>query len=307
MYNTIVYIPSLKQKWRVRPYNTFHQKEICKSLYEEDDVLFINIINDILIECIHPDHNIKQLTIIDKLLLLLKIRCAAAGAEMEFESETEDKKKYNINYNFYDIYANLHEITKKIEPLKIISDSFEIQCYLPNISQEINLNNKIKDGVTYEDILYYFINFIKINNHTFIMRELTELEQQQLVNILPVSIIKDIQLYVDNVITKFNELIIYNLFNKKISFSFLGTLYTDYCKFIVKDNLHSIYQEIYILNKHINLSSDYVEKLLPIEREIYIASLRRENKSSIEESSPTTPTTIPQINSLDEFQHEMGG
>ena len=310
MYNTIVYIPSLKEKWRVRPYNTFHQKEICKALYEEDDDLFVNIINDILIDCIHPKHNFYQLTLIDKLLLLLKIRCAAAGAIMEFESELEDKKKYNINYNFYDIYVNLHKIIESIEPLKIVSDSFEIQCYLPNVNQEIIINNKIKNNITHEDILYYFISFIKINNHTFIMDKLTELERLQLLNMLPASIIKNIQIYIDNIITKLNELVIYNLFDKKISLSVVGNLYTDYCKFIVKDNLHSIYQEIYILNKHINLSSEYVEQLLPIERNIYIASLRKENKSSNEEALPSGVAAIPQedlMSGLDEFREEMGG
>ena len=313
MFNIAIYIPSLQEKWRAKPYNTFHQKEICKVLYEEDDILFIETVNDILTECIHPKHNINRLTIVDKLLLLLKIRCIAAGTTMEFESETEDKKKYTINYNFYDIYVKLHNISVDIKPLKINSNNFEIQCYLPLIGQEIAINNSIKNNISYEQLLYYFIDYIKINNHTFNIRELDEHNQSQLINILPITIVKDIQIYIDNIITKFNEIIIYNLFDKKISFSLISNLYTDYCKFIIKDNLHSIYQEIYILNKHINISSEYIENLTPIEREIYISSLRKENKSSSSDlpaNAAVDNNMIPQdniIDTIDEFKYSMGG
>ena len=137
---------------------------------------------------------------------------------------------------------------------------------------------------------------------------------QQFVNNLPANIITKINSYIERILSNFNEIIIYNIINKKINFTLLGELFTDYCKFIVKDNLHSIYQEIYILNKHINMSSEYVEKLTPIEREIYIASLRKENKISTE-NIPTSPQAVPipqnnqypSLDSIDTFKHTMGG
>jgi hypothetical protein len=310
MFNTVVYIPSQEKQWRVKPYSTSHQKEVCKALYEENEELFINITNEILEECIHPSHNYKELTVIDKLFILLKLRCVAVGPTADFETE-KDNKKYNINYDFYNIYTSLYKISVNIKPLKITLNNFEIQCYIPNINQEYILYNILKeDNVTYKDILYSFINYIKINNQYFYIRDLTRDIQLQLIDNLPLNIVKDIELYIADIISQFNNLIIYRLPDTEVSFSFLGSTYTDYCKFIIRDNLQSIYQEIYILNKHIGLSSDYIEKLTPIEREIYISSLRKENKSSTEDIPQSSSPVIPQNNSIDnfdEFKQTMGG
>lgn len=313
MYNTLVYIPSQKEKWKVKPYNTFHQKEICKSLYEEDDSLFIDIINTILQDCIHPSHNFYNLSLVDKILLLLKIRCVAAGSNVEFESETADKKKYTLDYNFYDIYIKINNLAVDIVPLNISLNNFEIECYIPSLSYEDNINNifKNKENVSYEDIMIYFIKYIKINSTIYHLNDIQKEIQNQIINSLPVNIIEKIFKYIQDTIAKFNTINIYSVFDNKVPFTFLGNTYTDYCKFAVKDNLHSIYQTIFILNKYAHMSSDYIEKLTPIERDIYIANLRKENMKSTDETSISNSNIpIPQeslLDSIDDFKNAMGG
>ena len=313
MYNTLVYIPSQKEKWKANPYNTFHQKEICKSLYEEDDGLFIDIINDILKDCLHPSHNFYSLSLVDKLLLILKLRCVAVGSTMEFESETADKKKYTINYDFYDLYAKINNLAVDIKPLNINLNNFEIECYIPSLCHENSINYifKNKENIAYEDIMIYFIRYIKINNTTYFFNEIKKETQDQIINNLPVTIIEKIFKYIEDIITKFNKINIYSIFDNKIPFTFLGSTYTDYCKFAVKDNLHSIYQTIYILSKYAHISCDYIEKLTPIERDVYVANLRNENMKSTEEPSTLNSSIpIPQENildNIDDFKNVRGG
>jgi hypothetical protein len=246
----------------------------------------------------------------------MKLRCVSIGSTTEFEAE-KDSKKVKITYSFADILETIYTITEQLHHLVIENNNIEIKCNIPNIFCELDIIDvSQKSSLTYEDIMPYFVEHIKINNKHIVMRELPYEAQMRVLHTLPTTVIDNIQLYITNIIQQFAAVTIYNFDSTEIKFSFIGTLYTDYIKFIFRENMYKIYQEIYILSKHVNMSAEYIEKMTPLEREMYISFFKQENKTSSEglppqQDIPISPAQEPvsdfNIDSFDDYKNIMGG
>lgn len=317
MYSLEIPICSLKEQWKFKPLTTSLQKDLCKSFFEDNSAeFFINYINEILKECTHPSHNIYRLNIIDKLIILMKIRCVSVGSTTEFEAEKENKKA-KITYSFADILVELYNIASQQETLIININNISIRCCVPGVDREVDLlNTSIKETITYEDILPYFISDIVVQGKSIEFKSLPYSAQLRIINGLPISIVKYIHEYMLKIIEAYSKVILYNFNNTEVRFNFLGTLYTDFIKFLFRENMYKIYQEIYILSKHINMDAEYIEKITPLEREMYISFFKQENKAASNDIPTTneiplnnTDTAVSDfsIDSLDDYKNIMGG
>lgn len=317
MYSLEIPICSLKELWKFKPITTALQKDLCKSFFEDNsNDFFIEYINTFLRECTHPSHDIFQLSIIDKLIILIKLRCASIGSTTEFEAE-RDNKKAKITYSFTDVLVDIYNIAEQQDSLTVSSSNIVLKCNIPKLDREIDLLKiSAKESITYEDIIPFFIESIKIQNKTIEFKSLPYAAQLHTINALPAILIQDVHSYILNIIEQYSKVILYNFNNTEVKFNFIGALYNDYIKFLYRENMYKIYQEIYILSKHINMNAEYIEKMTPLEREMYISFFKQENKASSNElpanqEIPITNTEVPvsdfSLDSLDEYKNIMGG
>lgn len=311
LYTTLVTIPSLKEDWCFKQITTTQQKELCKLFLNEkiNNTILKETIDSILIECFKDKLNFSKLNIIEKLLILIKLRCESIGTILELEIE-KDGKKFNSEYNFFQKYIEIYQGLEKITPLKVAFADLILQCNIPNIKNEIAFNNIFnKSEVLYEDLIVFFIEKVYIKNQIIIFNELLKSEQEAIINSLPVVLYNQIIDYINTCFKTISNIKIYSFFEDNISLSF-GQNYYDFIKFILKDDLYKIYQEIYILSKNANFSPTYAENISPIEREMYMSFLRQENQQSPTNHETSNVTNLPvsaPLAEFDTFASSIGG
>ena len=86
-YSVSIKIPSRDEEWEFKPINTLQQKELCKVMLLNNELLFINTINKIIIQCLDPKHNFVNLTLVDKFIILVKLRWESVGDSIDIEIE----------------------------------------------------------------------------------------------------------------------------------------------------------------------------------------------------------------------------
>lgn len=313
MHSIIVPIFSLNEEWSFKPITTLQQKNICKVLLESADNnnIIKRCIDSIISECLQEQHKhlFNTITLLDKLIILLKLRCSSIGWEIELES-IKDGRTIKHNYSFLTILEEAAKVSLKIKPLVIEGKNIYITCNIPSIQDENILNNFITESLTEENILCLFIRNIKIQENNINLMSLSYKERNTLLESLPTLFIQKIQQYTYETIEQLNTINLYTIFDTKINFNIFGKTYADYIKFLFQEDLFNLYQETYILTKHINMSANYVDNLTALEREVYISLLKQENQSqqqdaTVDENTVNVPNNS--IDSLDLYKQEKGG
>lgn len=316
MHSINIPIFSLDEVWQFKPINTLQQKNICKILIESADnySLFKETVDKVIIKCLDKKHRHKynNITLLDKLIILLKLRCSSIGWEVELETE-RDGKRVKFNYSFLNVLENAAEIAKNIKPCVIEDKSIKLICNIPSSYRELALFEATTlESFSEETILPYFIEKIIIQGADIHLSSLDTNQQLSVVSVLPVFLIKKIQEYMYNILNTLSNIIFYKVFDTTINFNIFGKTYAEYIKFIFEEDLYNLYQETYILTKHANMAAAYVDKLTALERNIFISLLKQENQtqeSSSEREDTTNITNIPgnDIDSLDIYKQEKGG
>lgn len=307
-YSIVIKIPSLNEDWNFKSITTLQQKEICKSLLLDNNTILLNTLNKVLNQCLDPINSINSLTLTDKIVILLKLRWESIGDTIEILVEKEGKK-YNSIFNLAETTEKFTKIYSSIKPHTIEEKKFKIVCNVPGINKEIDFITQIsEENVSYNDILPYFINFISIDNQQFI---LTQKELHTILTYLPVNLYEQIISYVKETINTMHSVLIYSYFEEEIFFNY-SRVYIDFIKFFLKEDLYSIYQDIYLLNKVASFNSDYIENMSPLERQLYITFIMQERQQTTTGPSTNNPSSnsIPNnasVDTFDSFMNEMGG
>lgn len=291
-----IYIPSQSTEWSFRPISTLQQKELSKVLLINNNRQILHIFNQVIKECADPKHNIEELTIFDKVIVLLKLRCESIGDTIDLEIKKDDKK-YDYAYSIESVYAKFVEAFKDTKNLTIKHSNIIIECGLPSIQDEDFILNNINDLSIY-DVINFCIKKIQINEQ-FI--KLNKEEFNNIKNNLPAFLQKDIVEYIKTAFSSIQNIPIYSILDEEIKFSF-NDIYLDYIKLLYKEDLYKIYQEIFLLTKSAKFTAEYVESMSPSERQLYITFL-------VQESQPPSSASAEQVNDVpyDSFMQQMGG
>lgn len=303
-YSIIVKIPSLKEDWGFKSITTYQQKEICKTFLLNNNNILLKTLDKVIQQCIDPQHCYQKLTITDKIVILLKLRWESIGDSIEILVEKEDKK-YNTQYSLIEIAEKFYNVCTNIRPLYIDETSFKIVCDIPNIDLETSFIEAISnEDATYNSIMHFFIKSITINGDTL---SLAREDIQQILENIPATLHQKILLYVKDIITSINGIKIYSYFNEEIYFNY-NFIYVDFLKFFLKEDLYGIYQDIYLLSKTANFSSDYIENISPLERQLYLSFITQERQQLSKSTSASHDIPIETgIDSFDSFMNQMGG
>ena len=273
-YNTEIFLSSINKTISIKNFNTTFQKELCKAFLEGNSKNTNSYVNNVL-SCI-TDTDISNLSIIDKLLILLKVRSRSVGNVISL-SFKKDNKKYDIEYSVSNIYTEVLNIDIKKESIK--QGDILINMYIPRVYDEEHLFfNSDKENFDYEDIIFFFIDSISIKDKNFSFKDLTFEQRKKVIsNTFTVNTIKEVKNYILKVTDCINKIILYKDLDSTLYLNIIDGSLFDYIKFLFNENLYNIYQSIYILTKHVGLSAEYIENLTPIERDLYLKLLEKEN------------------------------
>lgn len=306
MYFSInIKIPSLSEEWNFKSITTLQQKEICKSLLINNNNILIHTFNRVIKDCLEPSNDFNKLTITDKIVILLKLRWESIGDSIEIEIE-KDAKKYSSTYSIIDVAERFTNVCSNITPFCIEEQSFKITCNNMYVKHEAEFIKLISNSdSTYEDILPFFITNIEINNQSF---SLPIEEIRAVVSTLPAGLYQKLIIHIKSILRDIYSVKIYSYLDEEILFNF-NTIYIDFLKFLFKEDLYGIYQEIYLLNKTAGFDSNYVEGMSPLERQLYISFITQERQQNSKPSSAVSQDTLPNnsVDSFDSFMNEMGG
>lgn len=263
-YHFKVYIPSLSRKVLFHDINIRDWININKSIINNDYEEVISCFDLIIHECCLEKDLI--FTVLDKLIILLSIRSYSISTfcTLKIKDKIEDKEfDYNLELNSLINTLNqipiIHRKTVDINGLVI---EYGIPIYPINNSNIILPSEYIHD--------------IKYRDQVLISREINNLEDiNQIMNSVDVSLYQEINSYAKQLIDIINNNPIYIinspwdtsrvLINQNMSINY--DMY-DLLKMLFTENLHNLYRSIYSFNRQLNISPEYTEQLIPVEKDL---------------------------------------
>lgn len=229
-YSYDVWIPSLGKDVSFKEMTTAQQKRIIKSIIDSPvyNSEFIKACYTIIKEnCDDKTIEVDKFTIIDKLLILLKMRSVSIGNEMtvkiksKISKGTEVKSKVNLEK----IYTDSVKIVKNISPIVIEKDKFKIECSVPNILSEYNIEKYIQNKHGEEEIktnaqlrknvgekfiteLSKYINKLTIEDTEIVFEDISWKDKINILEKLPSKIMEDVYMYIETITKEIKKITI---------------------------------------------------------------------------------------------------
>lgn len=144
-YASGYWIPSLGKEGRFTEITTSQQKRLIKSVVDSPifNTEFIYTFRDILKEnCVDETINVDNLTLLDKLVLAIGLRATCIGPQLDIDVSGEDEKEIIYTLDLIDIYESIKNKTIKINNKSFVEGIFKIECGIPTIGTEYNLEKE---------------------------------------------------------------------------------------------------------------------------------------------------------------------
>ena len=194
-YKYTVWVPSLQKDIFATELTTRQQKELLKSTLVSNNIEFIENSNSILKE--NLDTEIDNLTLLDKLVILLKMRIKSIGSLMEYEFTCEHCNKRNKNkLDLIPILNKLNQFNLNLEQLK--DTLIELDYDIPNIKNEQYLNQLAgpegeQFGEAYSQYVYntvlFFVKNIKVGDKLISFDDMSITNRQTIISQLSPNLI----------------------------------------------------------------------------------------------------------------------
>jgi|LULG01.1.fsa_nt_gb hypothetical protein len=266
--------------------SNYQYKNFVKVIVNEDKEIFDKFSSELLQElCADTSVNIKKLTALDKLYLLLIIRAYNISPSITFVCETneQDKEGKPIKAN---INIDIVELLQRLETINI-SPKFEIT------------NNDVKVYGSLPKQFYYStdieavsdcVDTVVINDNHIDLTNFTVQQKVETVNKLPSYVLPDIYRF----LTTQEELIRQDPFivintereittPKETFISFLNGSMPETVKLFYRVDLRDFYTNEYTLIKKFKFTYDHIAKITPAELSLYVDVIREDQAKEKEE------------------------
>lgn len=285
-YHFKVYIPSLNRKVLFHDITIRDWININKSIINNDYEEIINCFDLIIQECCIEKNLI--FTILDKLIILLSIRSYSISTfcTLKITDKIEDKEfDYTLELNsLIDTLNNIPLIHKNTVDVNDLVIEYGIPIY------PINDSNIILPSE--------YIHCIRYNGEIIISRDVNNLDDiNQIMNFVDVKVYQDINVYAKQLVDAINTHPIYIikspwdtsrlLISQNMSINY--DMY-DLLKMLFTENLHNLYRSIYSFNRQLNISPEYTEQLIPVEKDLLWGYYIKDCNDEAERKKATTKT-----------------
>lgn len=231
-------------------------------------------------------NELKDLSIIDFLILIVYIRCISIGSSIQLE--VKDDKNTKITLNLNKVINTLEQINN-YNYIKSVNDLL-IEYQVPNIYNFLSFNDYNNDILIVKNHIKSLtfknkqvLQISNIDNKTF----------QDIFNLLPANYSAEIFKHVTEIVGILNQINLLDYLNNE---NFILRLTSNTVIFILQilfsKNLYPLYENIFALCKFANLSPMYIEDCTPGEYIIYTKMLERFIKEQNAKNKPQSSTLI---------------
>jgi hypothetical protein len=256
------------------------------------DLLFTNL-NEILLNCIVENNKqiLNKLNYIDYIIFLLLLRCVSIGNEITLNLKNEKYKNFTFSIDLINNINFIQSIDwdELLAPTTFTSQSITVKYQLPTISNILLFTNQT------EDFIYNsFIKEIQINKIIINFFDLSQNDQNNILQQLPAKhfgkIIKNIQ----NILKKLTELNFFTtVYDKEVfdvqlplvpnieSISFI-------IKLIFNTDLETLYTNLFALINSSHFTGEYLDSCTPGEFYVYCKKLEHLLKEQNKNTSSST-------------------
>lgn len=296
-----VKLNTYKDKIWVRELPGHLYRDLVKSLYNNDDVSFLQHIGYV-IEHIYPGIFQENLNIIDKLLLLLNMRSICISPDLNLKAECPvTKKKFETTIKIEDLIVKLESLsfTKTIEAGKFRVTHSIVKArdeeHFVNITQDQKFTRLIASCVDTIDIP----DTAGIRTGTF--NGLDFGKRLSFVEKLPITITKQIFesiIETDNELSKSKILSVGSPYAPgtkivDLPVSFDCKVCLEFCKLLFNDDLANLYKLMFNLVSKAGFSPEYVDNISPAEQLLYwnyYLQQAQKEKEEVEKTSNNSPS-----------------
>jgi hypothetical protein len=288
-FNNKIFLPIIKKFVRVEPLANRHYFELSKFITNNDDEGISNYFDYVIKDVLIQNNIFNELSNIDKFLIILNSKIISSGSKISLVGEKNIKTEFSLN-------GIINNVIKKLENIDfektIFSENLEISISLPK-SLLVNDIDQI-----YKEV----IKKIVINDECIFFSDLTEIEKDDIMKLLPISATGDILNYITNTqnilkdISIFQENIKIGIQNIPVN-AFDNTLFA-FIKSLFGENLKNYYELQYILYTKLNISLDHYMSITPNDCKIFINLYNEDMKKQQEEQQKGTSGGMPQLPSM---------
>ena len=288
-FNNKIFLPIIKKFVRVVPLINKHYFELSKFITNNDDEGISNYFDYVIKDVLIQNNIFNELSNIDKFLIILNSKIISSGSKISLVGEKNIKTEFSLN-------GIINNVIKKLENIDfektIFSENLEISISLPK-SLLVNDIDQI-----YKEV----IKKIVINDECIFFSDLTEIEKDDIMKLLPISATGDILNYITNTqnilkdISIFQENIKIGIQNIPVN-AFDNTLFA-FIKSLFGENLKNYYELQYILYTKLNISLDHYMSITPNDCKIFINLYNEDMKKQQEEQQKGTSGGMPQLPSM---------
>jgi hypothetical protein len=279
-YDYFLEFPYSNIKTNFKEISTKEQLYLSKSrLTFNDNEHYFNFIKDICLNSIKNKNEFEKIDLIEFLFYIIKSRIICSGPKLELMTEIDGiTAKLNLNLN--NVLKNIYD-SVDTNLLKISYNEYNITLGFPYLKDFTLINNSKKNTIDVINSFYLFIK--KINNIEF--SNLTPEQREILFNKLPLSVVFKIK---QNILNLFEDLDKKNIFNldyfKNFKLNVYSNSYIEIIKILSLYDIESIHREIYLLA---DMNPEYLMKISPSERKMYLNFYIQEKESKSKNPFPT--------------------
>jgi hypothetical protein len=278
-YDYFLEFPYSNIKTNFKEITTKDQLYLSKSrLTFNENENYFNFIKDVYLTSIKDKNKFQNIDLIEFLFYIIKSRTICTGSKLELMTEIDGiTAKLNLNLN--DVLKNIYD-SVDTNLLKISYKNYDIVLGFPYLKDFPIINSSKKNTIDVINSFYLFVK--KINNIEF--SNLTTEQREILFNKLPLSLVFKIK---QNILNLFEDLDKKNIFNldyfKNFKLNVYSNSYIEIIKILSLYDIESIHREIYLLS---DMNPDYLMKISPSERRMYLNFYMQEKESKSKNPFP---------------------
>lgn len=274
------FIPSLQKRIEIKELNLTTYKGLVKLITNNNNNLIVSRFNQLITELTNV--NIKHLTFLDKLIILLTIRSVCVADELEL---TVNNPATNTPYS---TTQKLFNVIEKIEKLNLYENTASVtKTYTNNLQVTFGLPNELYFDVT-QDSLQSVIKKVTINNKKVI------LDSEQL-ECLPITVFKDAKEYITGIENQINRTTLLSIDflsgspedSVDIPLTILQNSAIEFLKLCYKKDLLSLYELEYVLSTKLNVPYELISNSTYAENMLYIGFYNKEKQEHEKELKKT--------------------
>jgi len=293
------YLPSKKQEVQIGELYYKQYRELVKSLYNTDKKETIQQYNSILQDLCSDIKDI-DITIEDKLSLLLTIRNYCVSPDLKLKCTLPDKTTFNYTIPVDTIITKVKNINKSG---KVTVDDIAVEYSSYKVRDEHVFLSNNKDILV---VLASYIDNIKTDTLNVDFKDFPLNERTMIINSLPQSVVNEL---IKSIVAKEEELNLIDLILVKdptndktllrLSCSVTFEVLQKMIEFLFTENLNNIYRTLYNAVKHLDFTPEYVDSITPVEIQVYWMYFMQDKaeaaKNNTQNPSPgfNPPTSTP--------------